>query len=187
VNPITKVFLVNLWLGVVSFGGGLAIVPEMHRQFVDMNACVTMRQFTDGYALAQLSPGPNMLCVVFYGYRAAGIVAALLAPVAIVTPGVAVSAVCGRAWATMANNVWLVRLRRGLVPVGLGLMAGGVFVLGRTTVTSWPLMLIALAVTVAVNRKWVHPAVAVVLAGACRCSARAVTAVVPDTWSRGTA
>jgi chromate transporter len=165
VNPTAKVFLVSLWLGVVSFGGGLAIVPEMHRQVVELNGWVTSRQFADGYALAQLSPGPNMLCVVFYGYQAAGLVAALLAPVAIVTPGVTVSAMCGRAWATIADNRWFMRIRRGLVPVGLGLMAGGVFVLGRTTVTSWPLGLTALAVAVAVNRKWVHPAVAVIAAG----------------------
>ena len=164
-NPVAKVFFVNLWLGVVSFGGGLAIVPEMHRQFVEQNGWVDSREFADGYALAQLSPGPNMLCVVFYGYRAAGLIAALLAAVAIVTPGVTIAAICGRAWATLANDVWLVRLRRGLVPVGLGLMAGGVFVVGRTTITSWPLVLIALAVTVAVNRKLVHPAVAVVGAG----------------------
>lgn len=164
-NPAAKVLLVTLWLGIVSFGGGLAIVPEMHRQFVEMHGWVNGREFADGYALAQLSPGPNMLCVVFYGYRAAGLVAALLAPIAIVTPGATVSAICGRAWTTLANNVWLVRLRRGLVPVGLGLMAGGVFVVGRTTVTSWPLLLMALAVTLAVNRKWVHPAIAVIASG----------------------
>jgi chromate transporter len=166
VNVTAKVLLVNLWLGIVSFGGGLAIVPEMHRQFVELNGWVTSREFADGYALAQLSPGPNMLCVVFYGYRAAGLLAALLAPIAIVTPGVTMSAVCGRAWATLASNIWLIRLRRGLVPVGLGLMAGGVFVVGRTTVTSWRLILIGFAVTVAVNRKWVHPALAVLTAGA---------------------
>jgi chromate transporter len=165
VNPAAKVFLVSLWLGIVSFGGGLAIVPEMHRQFVELNGWVDSREFADGYALAQLSPGPNMLCVVFYGYRAAGLLAALLAPVAIVVPGVTMSALCGRAWATLASNVWLVRLRRGIVPVGLGLMAGGVFVIGRTTITSWPLGVMALAVTVAVNRKWVPPAIAVVVAG----------------------
>lgn len=164
-TPTAKLVLVNLWLGVVSFGGGTAVIPEMHRQFVEQNGWVSAREFADGYALAQLSPGPNMLCVVFYGYRAAGLVAALLAAVAVVTPGVTLSAVCGRAWATLAQNVWLVRLRRGLVPVGLGLMAGGVFVVGRTTITSWPLAVVALAVTTAVYRKWVHPALAVVAAG----------------------
>ncbi|HEX8790327.1 MAG TPA: chromate transporter [Polyangiaceae bacterium] len=164
-NPAAKVFLVSLWLGIVSFGGGLAIVPEMHRQFVELNGWVDAREFADGYALAQLSPGPNMLCVVFYGYEAAGLLAALLAPVAIVTPGVALSAVCGRAWSKLASNVWLVRLRRGLVPVGLGLMAGGVFVVGRTTITSWPLALVALVVTTVVNRRLIHPALAVVAAG----------------------
>jgi chromate transporter len=156
---------VSLWLGVVSFGGGLAVVPEMHRQFVELHGWMTARQFADGYALAQLSPGPNMLCVVFYGYRAAGLVAALLAPLAIVIPGVTASALCGRAWETLANSPWLVRLRRGLVPVGLGMMAGGVFVVGRTTVTGVPLFLMAVAVAVAVNRRWVHPALAVVAAG----------------------
>lgn len=164
-NPASKVFLVSLWLGIVSFGGGLAIVPEMHRQFVEVNGWVTSREFADGYALGQLSPGPNMLCVIFYGYKAAGLLAAFLAPVAILTPGVTLSALCGRAWTTLATNVWLVRLRRGLVPVGLGLMAGGVFVVARATVTSLPLVLIALVVTITVNRKWMHPAVAVVAAG----------------------
>ena len=165
-SPVAKVSLVSLWLGVVSFGGGLAIVPEMHRQFVEVNGWTTSREFADGYALAQLSPGPNMLCVVFYGYRAAGVVAALLATAAIVVPGVTLSAVCGRAWTTLVGNPWLGRLRAGLVPVGLGLMAGGVFVVGRTTITSWPLAIVALAVTVGVHRKWVHPAVAVIAAGA---------------------
>jgi chromate transporter len=163
---IGNVFLVSLWLGVVSFGGGLAIVPEMHRQFVDVNRWLTAREFADGYALAQLSPGPNMLCVVFYGYKTAGLLAALLAPIGIVTPGIVISALCGRAWATLSKNVWLVRLRRGILPVGLGLMAGGVLVVGRTTITSWPLLVIAAVVALVVNRKWVHPAVAVVLAGA---------------------
>jgi chromate transporter len=165
VNPVAKVLLINLWLGVVSFGGGLAIVPEMHRQFVEANALVSTREFVDGYALAQLSPGPNMLCVVFYGYTGAGLLAALLAPIAIITPGVALSAVCGRAWSKLAANVWLARLRRGLLPVGLGLMAGGVLVVGRTTITNLRLLLIACVVALTVNRRWIHPAVAVIAAG----------------------
>jgi chromate transporter len=165
VNPTAQVSVVCLWLGVVSFGGGLAIVPEMHREFVESNSWITSGEFTDGYALAQLAPGPNMLAIVFYGYRAAGLVAALIAPIAIMSPGVAVSALCGRTWETLAANVWILRLRRGLVPVGLGLMAGGVFVVGRTTITSWPLLLIGVVVAVVVNVKRVHPAVAVLLAG----------------------
>jgi len=165
VNLVAQIFAVCLWLGVVSFGGGLAIVPEMHRQFVESHGWLTSGEFADGYALAQLAPGPNMLAVVFYGYRAAGLVAALVAPIAIVTPGATASAACGRAWETLATNVWVARLRRGLVPVGLGLMAGGVFVVGRTTIASWPLLLIGTVVALVVNTKRVHPAVAVLLAG----------------------
>jgi chromate transporter len=166
VNVTAKCFFVSLWLGVVSFGGGLAIVPEMHRQLVDVNGWVTSREFADGYALGQLAPGPNMLCIVFYGYRAAGLAAALLAPIGIVVPGVTLSAVCGRAWATLSKSVWLARLRRGLLPVGLGLMAGGVFVVARTTITSAPLLATSALVTLVVYKRWLHPAVAVLIAGA---------------------
>ena len=72
---------------------------------------------------------------------------------ALVTPGATASALLGRTWESLATNVWLGRFRRGLVPVGLGLMAGGVLVVGRMTIKSWPLVLAALVVTVAVNRK----------------------------------
>jgi chromate transporter len=160
-----QVFFVSLWLGLVSFGGGLAIVPEMHRQLVDTTGWITPREFADGYALAQLSPGPNMLCIAFYGFKASGWFAGLLAPLAIVVPGVTLSAVCGRAWERLARSVWVVRLRRGVVPVGLGLMAGGVFVVGRTTIVDAPMLAIAGVVAIVVTKKWVHPAIAVLGAG----------------------
>ncbi len=164
-SPGREVAWISLWMGLVSFGGGLAVLPEMHRELVVNHAWITPREFADGYALAQLSPGPNMLCMVFYAYRAAGLGAALLATVAVVAPGATLSAVCGRAWSRLATHAWTLRLRRGLLPVGLGLMAGGVYVVGRATLTHASLGVLAALVAVAVTRRWVNPAVAVVLAG----------------------
>jgi chromate transporter len=164
-NTLPKVLAVSVWLGLVSFGGGPAVVPEMHRQFVDRTGWLTPEEFATGYALAQLAPGPNTLCIVLFGYKAAGLLAALLAPLGIITPGATLSALCGQSWTSLARHPRAVRLRAGLVPVGLGLMAGGVFVVGRTTVTSWPLLALAAGVALVVNRKWIHPALAVVLAG----------------------
>ena len=157
--------LVFLYIGLVSFGGGLAIVPEMHRQLVDVHHWLTAQEFADGYALGQLAPGPNMLSVVFYGFKIAGVGGGVLAPVAAFGPGAITCGFLGRAWATLQSHGWIAWIRRGLVPVGIGLMAAGVFVLARTSLASFVGGMIAVLVGVVVQRKLVSNAVAVILAG----------------------
>jgi chromate transporter len=156
--------LVFGWIGVVSFGGGLAVVPEMHRQLVEMHPWLTQAEFADGYAFGQLAPGPNMLSVVFYGYRAAGLWGAVLAPVAAFAPGVIASTVLARVWTSASKPSGLLAIRRGLVPVGAGLIAAGVFVLARGTISDWRAALLVAGVIVVVQRKLVTNAVAVVSA-----------------------
>ncbi|HEU4537488.1 MAG TPA: chromate transporter [Polyangiaceae bacterium] len=163
--PFSALGLVFLWLGVVSFGGGLAILPEMHRALVDVRSWLSAQEFADGYAAGQLAPGPNMLAVVFYGYKLAGVPGGLLAFAAFALPGAALAAACGRAWSTLGANVWFERLRRGLVPVGFGLMAAGAFVVARSTLANGPQIALAAAVAGAVYRRWLNPALAVLLAG----------------------
>lgn len=165
-SPLPSVGLAFLWFGVVSFGGGLAAVPEMHRELVDIRSWISARDFAEGYAIGQLVPGPNMLAVVFFGYKIAGVAGGALAITALSLPGAVLATLCGRAWARLGQNVWLGRLRRGLVPVGFGLMAAGAVLVARATITQWPQAALALAVAVAVGRRWVNPAVAVLLAGA---------------------
>jgi len=156
--------LMFVYLGFVSFGGGLAIVPEMHRQIVDAH-WLSEGEFADGYAIGQIAPGPNMLSIVFYGYRIAGPLGALVATLGTFGPGVVASAAIGRFMTTHASNRVISRLRRGLVPVGVGLMIAGVFVLGRSVVLGPISACLAAVVAVLVAKKWVSPALAVVAAG----------------------
>lgn len=159
------VLLVFLYIGVISFGGGLAIVPEMHRQLVDMHHWITIEEFADGYALGQLAPGPNMLSVVFYGFKIAGVPGGLLAPLASFGPGILLSSFLGRTWVTLHGHRWMTWLRRGLIPVGIGLMAAGVLVLGQSALRGVGGAAIAALVLIAVERKILGNAVAVLLAG----------------------
>src|SRR5580704_714616 len=77
----------DLWtllvtFGVLSFfsvGGAVSAVPEMHRLAVDTYHWMTDQQFADSFAIAMLSPGPNVLIVTLIGYQVAGIAGALVA------------------------------------------------------------------------------------------------------------
>lgn len=106
-----------------------------------------------------------MLSIVFYGFRLAGPLGAAVATLATFGPGVVVSAAIGRFMTKYAQHRVVSRLRRGLVPVGVGLMLAGVFVLGRSVVVGPLSAVLAAGVAVAVGKKWVPPALAVVAAG----------------------
>lgn len=164
--PLARVAATFFWIGIVSFGGGLAVMPEIHHQLVDRHAWITAQELTDGYAIGQLAPGPNMLAIVFYGFRMAGVAGGLIAVLMAFLPGALLSAVVARAWLGLRASSAVRALRRGIIPVGVGLMVGGVFVVGRGSVRSLAPAGVAAAVALVVERKWVHPALAVLAAGA---------------------
>ena len=63
-------------LSLFAVGGANAAVPEMHRLAVDLHGWMTDKQFADLFAIAQLSPGPNVIIVTLIGYQAAGLAGA---------------------------------------------------------------------------------------------------------------
>lgn len=153
-----------LWLSVLCVGGGLGIIPEMQRQVVERHGWATAREFVDGYALSQLTPGPTMLVVVFVGYRAHGLLGALLAGLATFLPTSLLIAVVARRWKGLRDRPWARSAERALGPIGIGLMAAGAFTLGRTAMQDWVSAAIALAALAVLALGRVPPFV-VVLAG----------------------
>jgi Chromate transporter len=109
-----------LWLSTICVGGGLGVVPEMQRQVVDRFHWVTAREFLDGYALSQLTPGPSMLVVVFVGYGAHGVIGGLVALAAMFLPASVLAALSARHWASLRHHPWAIAVERALLPVGIG-------------------------------------------------------------------
>jgi Chromate transporter len=52
-----------------AVGGGNSAIPEMHRYAVDVQHWLSDRRFADSFALAQLTPGPNLIIVTLIGYH----------------------------------------------------------------------------------------------------------------------
>lgn len=153
-----------LWLSVLCIGGGLGIIPEMQRQVVERHHWVTAREFVDGYALSQLTPGPTMLVVVFVGYRAHGLLGAVLAGLATFAPTSLLVASVAREWKGLRERPWARSVERALGPIGIGLMAAGAYTLGRTAMHDAVSAVIAVAALALLSLRRVPP-VLVVLAG----------------------
>ena len=71
-------------LSMVAFGGGNTILPEMHRQVVDVHHWMTGADFVALYALAQAAPGPNMMVAPLIGWNVAGWAGMLVTTVAVI-------------------------------------------------------------------------------------------------------
>lgn len=153
-------------LSLLAFGGGNSILPEMQRQVVSVHPWMTARDFAALYALAQASPGPNMLVSTLVGLRVAGIAGALTATLAVTLPASALTFVCAHAWNRMREKPWRAIVQAGLMPVTAGLVMASAALLVYTTAHNWRLgVLVAIATSLflgtRLNPLWVLAAAAV--------------------------
>ncbi|MEA2934878.1 MAG: chromate transporter [Variibacter sp.] len=119
-------------LSLLAVGGANAVVPEMHRQAVDVAGWMTDRQFTDLFALAQVAPGPNIMIVTLIGYFVGGISGGLVATLAMVGPTCVLTYFTGRLLQVYQGAWWRAAVQAALVPVAVGLIAASALVLAQT-------------------------------------------------------
>ncbi len=124
-------------MSLVAIGGAFSAVPEMHRVAVEIEQWMTERQFTDMFALAQLTPGPNVIIVTLIGYHVAGLVGGLVATLAMCGPACVVAFFVGRAWERFKHAPWRVAVQGGLLPISIGLVFAGAFVVATAPRTIW--------------------------------------------------
>lgn len=130
-NPLITMFGYFALLSLFAVGGANAAIPEMHRLAVEVMHWMNDRQFADSFAIAQMSPGPNVLIVTLIGYHVAGFAGAGVATVAMCGPTCLMAFFVARVWDRFKDAPWRIAIQAGLVPVSLGLIGASAFVLAR--------------------------------------------------------
>ena len=114
--------LTFVWTSMFAIGGASALLPELHRQSVDVHHWMSEAEFARSVALAQVAPGPNMLIVSLIGFRVAGLAGLAVSTLAILAlPSVLAFAV-GRWLERLKHAAWLALVKASLAPVVVGLM-----------------------------------------------------------------
>jgi chromate transporter len=112
-------------LSLFAFGGVITVLPEMHRNVVEVHAWMSGAEFAQLFALAQASPGPNILVVSLIGWKVAGLAGALVATGAVCAPSSVLTYAVSRIWQRFRGARWRKTVEDGLVPVTVGLMLAG--------------------------------------------------------------
>ncbi len=137
-------WLLTTHLAILSFaavgGGVIMLAPDIHRYVVDVHSWVTDEQFTAAYAIAQASPGPNMLFVTLVGWQIAGWAGAVGATFAVILPPATLTYLV-TTFSTRGRGARVGRfgkaVRNGLAPLSVGLLLAGVWVLFDSTHGGW--------------------------------------------------
>lgn len=120
-----------LLLSLLAVGGANAVLPEMHRQMVEVHGFMGDRQFAQLFAIAQAAPGPNVLVVTLIGWQVAGPLGALVATIAMCGPTSLLAYFVGGVWDRFRHARWRRAAQAGLIPLTVGLVASAGFVLAQ--------------------------------------------------------
>jgi chromate transporter len=121
-------------IGVMTFGGGLAMIPAIEHMVVVDQRWLDAKAFADAIALGQITPGPVAICATFIGYRVAGVVGAIVATIAMFGPATALALAAGHSVDRFRSSPLIVGALRMLAPAVIGMLGAATFSLGRASV-----------------------------------------------------
>src|SRR5438552_1376377 len=110
-------------LGAFTFGGGLSIIALMQEQVVDRLHWLTPREFVDGLALGQLTPGPIIMVAAYVGYKTLGMTGAAVAAAASFVPSFVMMLALLPLFDRVRNLARTRAVIQGIVPGVVGVMA----------------------------------------------------------------
>lgn len=156
-----------LMLSLMSLGSAISTTSEMHRFLVEQHGWLTQAQFNDAIALAQASPGPNVLFVALMGWQVgmnAGSTAAAFLGVAVTMVGIMLPSTVFTyqvaQWGHRNRELRAVRaFKQGMAPVVIAMLLSTAWILASSAgrgVADWPLWTLALASCVVIWRTRVH-------------------------------
>lgn len=174
----------NLYVsGTIICGGGPVVVPLL-REYIVTQGWVSPRDFLLGLAIIQAFPGPNFNFAIYLGTLATAgtslhsFVGALIAFVAVHTPGLVIVLGFMGLWRMLRSKLWFLAILRGVNAAAVGLVYTAVYKLWQigyltaSVQSGKPLgndaWLVAITATAYVGVAWykINPPTAIILGGA---------------------
>jgi chromate transporter len=128
-----KMFITFFKIGAFTIGGGYAMLPFIQEEVVERNKWLTMEEFLDIIAIAEVTPGPVAVNTSTYvGYKIYGLKGALLCSLGTILPSfliilVIVTFLWEYRQSEIADKVFL-----GIRPAVAALIFSAVYKIGKT-------------------------------------------------------
>jgi chromate transporter len=135
------------YVGVIGFGGGLAILAQLQRHVVEKLQWLTNDEFVEATTVIQSLPGViavNISCYI--GFKLRGWIGGLVAVVAMLLPAFASMLLLSEFYLTFKEVPDFERLFRGMTPAIAAFILVAAYKLGQSVICSlwdWPVAILA--------------------------------------------
>ena len=140
-------------IGALAFGGGFTAIPLIQYEMVDRFQWLSTKEFLDGIALGQVTPGPILITATFVGYKVANLLGAFMATLGVFFPSFFILVLL-IPYHDRLRGVEKVRMmEQGVLGSFIGMLALVLFNFGRTSLVDIPRILMAAAAFLAIYKK----------------------------------
>ncbi len=107
-NEYLSLFLTFAKIGVMTFGGGYAMLPILQREVVEDKKWATDEEVVDYFAIGQCTPGVIAVnLATFIGQRRKGTLGAVIATLGVVFPSVLIITVLAGVIEAFSHIIWV--------------------------------------------------------------------------------
>ena len=145
--------LLLMKLGLLAFGGGFTLIPLIQEEVVGRLGWLSTREFIDGIALGQVTPGPIMITATFVGYRIAGVLGAIASTLAVFFPSFLVLVGTAPHFERIKRLQTVQWMIRGILAGFIGLLVFVLVQFGQASLVDWKTWALAAAAFVALRWK----------------------------------
>ncbi len=150
---LAQLDLTFMKVDLLAFGGGYTTIPLIQREVVDRLGWVSTREFIDGIALGQVTPGPIVITATFVGYRAGGFLGALLGTIAVFFPSFLVVTTLAPHYERIKRSRSVQIMVRGILAAFIGMLLLVAYQFGKVALVDWQTWALMAAAWVALWRK----------------------------------
>jgi chromate transporter len=147
-----KLAAVFAGMSLMTFGGGYVFIPLLQHTVVDTYGWLDTRQFVDGLALTQLSPGPVMISSAFVGLKVAGVTGAAAASAGMFIPSAVLIIAASGAMQRVRHSVAVQAALSGVRAALAGMVFSAAVAIARMATPAWISALICVLALVALVR-----------------------------------
>ncbi len=152
-------------VGALTFGGGLTMIAFVQEQVVNQLHWLTPREFVDGLALGQFTPGPILMVAAYVGYKLAGFLGAVVGGAAIFLPSFLLMLSILPVYERVRKLLWMKAALKGIGPAVIGVLAVSLTQMAPHAIPD-PFAVMIFAATVLALLAWRVGAIKTMLGGA---------------------
>ena len=162
---LLQMFLTFAKVGVMTFGGGYAMLPILQREVVENKGWATEEELMDYFAIGQCTPGVIAVnTATFIGQKLKGIFGAIFATLGVVFPSLVIISLLAGVIEAFSHLVWVQNAFGGIRVCVCVLIANAVVKLYKKAVVDIPTFVIFLLVALGSIFLPVSPVIFVLIA-----------------------